>query len=194
MSDLKGYFTQQDAVLENILGITDPAEMKRIEEDIVPLRITEFISEMPEGRMDYAYLCMVHQRLFGDLYPMAGRTREVDIAKDGSAFCYVQFIGDEQRRIFCQMEKRILLNRLGKPQLAIQLAWLAAELNALHPFREGNGRAIRTFMVVLAQRLGYRLDYSAVSEERRMQADIDAFGGRMTDIEQVYFEMLEPME
>ena len=52
MSEFTGYFTQQDSVLENKLGILDPEEMKRIEAEIVPLRITEFIADPPEGEMD----------------------------------------------------------------------------------------------------------------------------------------------
>ena len=191
MSEFTGYFTQQDSVLENKLGILDPEEMKRIEAEIVPLRITEFIADPPEGEMDYAYLCMVHERIFGDLYPMAGKTREVDIAKGSSAFCYVQFIGDEQKRIFRQMHRRFSQTPLDRSEFVRHMAWLGAELNALHPFREGNGRAIRTFMVVLALRSGYHLDYSAVSEELRMNADIAAFSGNMRALEQVYDEMIQ---
>jgi len=176
-------------VLENLLGIRDPQEMKRIEAEVVSLRLAELYAEHPDGKLDYAYLCRIHRHLFGDLYPMAGKTRSVDIAKGGSAFCYVQFIEDEQRRIFRQMQRRFLTG-MTQTEAAKHLAWLASELNALHPFREGNGRAIRAFMVIAAQRYGYQLDYSRVSEERRLQADIDAFTGRISELEQVYAQML----
>ena len=67
---------------------------------------------------------------------MAGKIRTVDIAKGHSAFCYAQFIESEQQRIFADMKTM---------------------LNALHPFREGNGRAIRVFLSILAMRHGYHL-------------------------------------
>ena len=83
MNEFNGYFTEHDDVLENLLGITDPQELKRVETEVVSLRLAELYAEPPEGKLDYAYLCRIHQRLFGDLYPMAGKTRSVDIAKDG---------------------------------------------------------------------------------------------------------------
>ena len=191
MSTFNGYFTERDDVLENRLGISDPEEMQRIEAEIVPLRIAELLAAPPDGEIDYRYLCLLHERIFGDLYPMAGKTRTVDIAKGESAFCYVPFIDDEQRRIFRQLKQRLSAFHGEKAEAACLLAWFASELNALHPFREGNGRAIRVLMILLAERLGYHLDYSLVDDPRRMQADIAAFLGSVRDLEQVYFEMLE---
>lgn len=190
MSAFEGYFTRRDEVLENWFGIRDPEEMRRLEAEIVPLRIAELLADPPGGELDYAYLQLIHGRIFGDLYPMAGKTRDVDIAKGESAFCYAQFIEAEQLRIFRQMRLRIAEGFEDRKHAARVLAWLASELNALHPFREGNGRAIRAFMVLTAQRQGYQLDYSLVSDERRMRADIEAFTGKLEGLERVYEEML----
>ena len=85
----EGYFTEQDDVLENKLGITDPAELKQVESTIVALRTSEILQKPPRGKMDYAYLKKLHAKLFSDIYAFAGKTRTVDIAKGGSAFCYV---------------------------------------------------------------------------------------------------------
>nr|WP_269451165.1 Fic family protein [Tsukamurella pseudospumae] len=41
-----------------------------------------------------------------------------------------------------------------------------AYLNCAHPFREGNGRAAKTLLQLLATRAGYRLDYGAVTKKR----------------------------
>jgi len=191
MSAFQGYFTQKDEVLENWFGIRDVEEMQRLEAEIVPLRIAELLANPPEGELDYAYLRTIHGHIFGDLYPMAGKTRDVNIAKGESAFCYTPFIEPEQQRIFQQMRRRFVEGFGNKREAAQHLAWLASELNALHPFREGNGRAIRVFMVLAAQRQGYQLDYSLVSDERRMRADIEAFSGRLSSLEQVYEDMLE---
>ena len=59
-----GYFTQQDDVLENKLGITDPAEMKQAEAAIVAVRTNEVLQNPPVGKMDYTYLKHLHQKLF----------------------------------------------------------------------------------------------------------------------------------
>lgn len=57
-------------------------------------------------KMDYAYLKAIHRQLFSDLYDFAGETRKVDIAKGDSAFCYIAFIEDEQKRIFRELARR----------------------------------------------------------------------------------------
>lgn len=190
MNKVEGYFTQHDDILENKLGITDPIEMKQVESDVVALRMTELFAEPPQDEMDYAYLKQIHARLFGDLYYMAGLTRTVDIAKGENAFCYTQFIDAEQKRIFKEARSRFKIDFTTKELLAQALAWLSSELNALHPFREGNGRAIRSFLVILAQRKGYHMDFSLVDDARRMAADIAAFSGNTQPLEQVYNDML----
>ena len=46
------------------------------------------------------------------------------------------------------------------------------DLNAVHPFREGNGRTQRVFIEALAHAAGYNLDFSVASRERMIQASI----------------------
>ena len=47
-----------------------------------------------------------------------------------------------------------------------------AELNMLHPFREGNGRAIREFIRCLALHFGYPLNWDVASEKEILDASI----------------------
>lgn len=49
-----------------------------------------------------------------------------------------------------------------------------AELNYIHPFREGNGRATREFMRLLFLRNGYKVDWSAVPVDKLLQAMVDS--------------------
>lgn len=68
-----GYFTEQDDVLENKLGITDPVELKQIESAVVALRTSEVLQKPPKGKMDYAYLKSLHAKLFSDLYALQAK-------------------------------------------------------------------------------------------------------------------------
>ena len=49
------------------------------------------------------------------------------------------------------------------------------EINALHPFREGNGRAQREFINHLAYRNGYFISWTNVGQKELLQASIESF-------------------
>ena len=181
----EGYFTEQDDVLENKLGITDPAELKQVESTIVALRTSEILQKPPKGKMDYAYLKRLHAKLFSDIHTFAGQIRTVDIAKGGRGFCYVQFIEDEQQRIFSRTAKEFT-PRMKRDSFIEKLVFLSADLNALHPFREGNGRTTRLFLTLLARRHHFDLDFDAVDSEQMMQADILAFQGNLRSLTELY--------
>jgi len=65
--------------------------------------------------------------------------------------------------------------------------------NAIHPFRDGNGRAIRIFLQQLAANAGYDLAYRDADEEGLMRADIAAFGGNYEQLESIYASILHPL-
>ena len=52
----------------------------------------------------------------------------------------------------------------------IELAHYLSEINALHPFREGNGRVQRIFISHLSQAAGYQLDYSDLEQAQIYKA------------------------
>ena len=47
-----------------------------------------------------------------------------------------------------------------------------SEINVLHPFREGNGRAQREYSRTLAMKNGYELDWSRVDQQEFLDASI----------------------
>ena len=168
-----------DDIVENKFGITDPDVLHNIEERIVAEKTSILLSEIYDGPPNEVFLKHVHLRLFEDIYNFAGRFREVDITKSDSStpFCYARFLDKELYRIFDTLEKQAYLADLDRSSFARQLALLAADLNALHPFREGNGRAIRLYLILLADQAGYLLDYSRVQAAEIIDADKRAFEG-----------------
>ena len=185
------YFTSYDDVLDNKLGITDPILLKQIEEQIVPLRTAEIYSSFHFNDFDFEVLKAIHEKLFSDIYQMSGQVRTVDMAKAGNSvpFCYVQFIEQEQQRIFSTLKKDNYFSGLTQQEFVCKIAWLASELNALHPFRDGNGRAIRVFLVLLAAHAGYELDYSKVDKDDLIEADAKAFRGDMDSIVSMFLHI-----
>ena len=181
------YFVDGDDVLENKLGITDPDKLKAAEQEIVTNKTADILNENPVI-FDMDYLLHVHKVLFDDIYDFAGKIRTVDIAKpDAKApFAYVRFLNTECKRVFDELKGKLYLTGLAKQIFTKGIASLAAELNALHPFREGNGRAIRLFLIMLADYAGYLLDYSQVSADELILADKLAFEGDIKLLLEVY--------
>ena len=139
-------------------------------------------------------LQQIHAYLFGGLYDFAGQIRTVNLMKpDGEApFAYAEFVPSEAVRIFTQLKHDRYLVGLKKAEFVQKISALAADLNALHPFREGNGRTIRLFLALLAKHAGYIIDYSQVSHEEVILADKLAFGGKYDVIVKVYNRITTP--
>lgn len=181
------YFVDGDDVLDNKLGITDPDALKVAEQEIVTNKTADILSETPQT-FGLDYLLYVHKVLFEDIYDFAGKFRTVDISKSDAKtpFAYARFIDTESKRIFDDLAVKKYLNGLEAERFIEEIAHLAAELNALHPFREGNGRAIRLFLIMLADHAGYLLDFSQVSAEELIDADKLAFEGDIQPLLAVY--------
>lgn len=79
-----------------------------------------------------------------------------------------QFIDDQAIELFQKLERENYL--VDAENIAERLSFYLSELNAIHPFREGNGRAQRMFIEILADRAGYEVDFSEVATEEMIEA------------------------
>ena len=171
MSD---YFVEGGDILENRLGITDPAKLKETEEDIFSDAAADIISgNNLSSKLDFTFLKNLHRLLFGKIYPFAGQIRTVNIAKADSTipFCMADFIIPEANRIFTNLKNRDYLQRMPRSEFVPAIADLAINLNALHPFREGNGRTIRLYLQLLAKNAGFLIDFDSVAHNEIIAAD-----------------------
>ena len=69
---------------------------------------------------------------------------------------------------------------MTKFEFAAHVGHFLAELNAVHPFREGNGRTQLSFVAMLAKHSGFGFDAEKLGRETVMQAMIDSFAGDET--------------
>lgn len=106
---------------------------------------------LPSGRFSVRHDCCVHHHLFQDVYGWAGQYRRVRLSKGTSAFCYPEHIAREMRRVFFELRNAGFLQERTRLNFAEGAAHFLAELNAIHPFREGNGRTHNTFLVMLSR-------------------------------------------
>lgn len=166
--------------------------MRCVEDEIVGQKTVEILSQDLPDIYDLSLLQSLHRKLFSDIYDFAGKLRTVNIMKPDSEapFAYADCIPMEARRIFDELRAKNYLAGLGKNDFAQELAGLAAELNALHPFREGNGRTIRLFLILLAQHAGYVLNFGLARYDEILMADKLAFSGDSRRLVELYGRML----
>ncbi len=162
------------AVLKNIPGIRVQAELDTFELLASAQRADE---PLPSGRLNSPHYQSIHRHLFQDVYAWAGTFRTVRIGKEGSAFCYPEHIKREMTALFADLKSKRYLSGLPSNAFAREAAEFLATLNAIHPFREGNGRAQTTFFALLAQRAGHPLNLDRLEAKPFMRAMIASFRG-----------------
>ena len=158
---------------ENKLGITNSAELARMEEKISKKRAAELFES---GRLDefeagkYTTLAEIHRTLFGDIYDFAGKIRDVNLAKGNFRFAPVMYL------------KAALDHIYAMPQSTYdEIIEKYVEMNIAHPFREGNGRSTRIWLdLILKKELHQVVDWNKVDKndyllamERRPIKDVE---------------------
>lgn len=137
---------------------------------------------LPDGALDARHYRAIHRHLFGPVYRWAGRDRTIRIAKDASMFCYPEQIGRQMESLFADLARADHLQGLDADAFAAEAAHFLSELNVIHPFREGNGRAQKAFLMLLAERAGHRLDVRRIHRQSYIEAMIAAFHGDETQL------------
>src|SRR5580692_3694198 len=134
------YLDPASGVLRNRLDIADEATLEQTEAAFVATRSYELSQTPLKGGFDLAHLQAIHRYLFGDVYEWAGKLRTTDISKGGNRFAHHAHIEGAAAAIFTQLAKEKHLTGLGPAAFSDRAAYYLGELNALHSFREGNGR------------------------------------------------------
>jgi len=163
-------------VLINRFNIREQAALTIAERQITALKIAELERQPFTGAFDLNHIREIHQFIFSDIYSWAGHTRGGDfLIKGTSIFCRAMYIEDYAAEIHRKLKQDNFLKGLSKPDFIIKLAYFMGEVNALHPFREGNGRTARLFFKMLGGNAGYDLEFHKTSKEALIHADIQAF-------------------
>lgn len=144
--------------LENKLNLTDSAELARAEERISKKKAGQlfesgYLYGLKAGTLES--LLSIHEYLFGEIYEFAGKVREVNIAKGNFRFASVAYL------------QEALINIEKMPQETFdEIVEKYVEMNVAHPFREGNGRAMRIWLdLIFYQKLKRVVDWSQIDKE-----------------------------
>lgn len=159
-------------VLVNRLGLTNDEALDEAERTLSAIAASKIDFDLPP--YDLPYLQQIHRQLFADIYDWAGELRTVDISKGSTHFCNLARIEVESAKLFKQLADADWFEGLPRSELVTAAAELYGDLNMIHPFREGNGRAQRILFEHIVINAGYEISWWAVEEREWIQANIDA--------------------
>ena len=135
-------------------------------------------------------LMKIHAHLFQDIYEWAGKYRTVDISKGQTRFCKVNFIESSIKSVLSSLAENHFLQDLDKKDFSVKSAYYMGEINAIHPFREGNGRSQREFLNQLALNKGAYIHWHKCDTEEILEATIKSFNQDYDLLEKIIHENL----
>jgi cell filamentation protein len=129
-----------------------------------------------KGTLDLKYLQRIHRFIFDDIYTWAGRISGGQFFFKGETeFVRAPMIYTYADTLFGKLRSEKWLRGLPTAQFIERLAYFMAEINTLHPFREGNGRTQRIFFEELVRRARYQISFFDVDPDALLEADIEAY-------------------
>ena len=159
-------------VLKNKLNIRDNKLLKTAEEEITLIKQMELLKNPIKCNFSKAHLMNIHKFIFEHLYSFAGKIRREQISKADTMFYPPNLIDRELDKVFVKIKEKNMLRETDEERVFDNLAYVMAELNIIHPFREGNGRSIREFIRLMAKRMGYELNWGNVDKKELLEASI----------------------
>jgi cell filamentation protein len=127
-------------VLRNLLDIRDPQQLAAFEANATAARLIELDAAPIEDRIDIPYPKAIYRHIFQDVYAWAGEFRTVNISKGGHLFGVAAFVDPALREVLRKLAGERYLKGAGGDKFATRAGYYLGAINAIHPFRDGNGR------------------------------------------------------
>jgi cell filamentation protein len=173
MPDRKYCYPNSD-VLKNKLNITDAKQLFEVEKELTFIRLQELKTKPIIGKFDFDHLKKIHRYIFQDVYEWAGQIRTVEIGK-GNLFCTTPCIQSYADSVFGKYYSQCYSRKEDIHEFVKVFSENYGDLNALHPFREGNGRAQREFARLVCLKCGYVFDLACTTHAEMLNASRISF-------------------
>lgn len=150
-------------ILENKLNIDNQIDLAKAEEKISKQKAKQLFDSGNINKVEvgtFTGLAFIHAYLFDDIYHFAGQVRTLNIAKGNFRFAPLMYL------------KQSLEHIDGMPQNNFdKIIEKYVEMNIAHPFREGNGRAMRIWLdLILKKEITQVIDWNLVDKKEYLSA------------------------
>lgn len=160
-------------VLKNLYGLRTATDLKKAETEAVADRLMQPI---PNGDFDLGHLRAIHRHLFQDVYEWSGETRKTPLSKGGTQFMPPDRIEQAMHFTHGEVTKADYFRGSSPEEFGKGVAEIIADVNTIHPFREGNGRTQFQFLKQLGAQAGHHIDLSRVRRDDWLLASKMAVG------------------
>jgi cell filamentation protein len=181
---LDPYCYPDSGVLRNLLNIHDERRLQEAERKLSEIAASTL--RLHPAPYDLSFFQLIHQTLFSDVYDWAGVLRTINIQKDETLFCTAERIVPEAEKIFRAMDKASWFVGASKAELVVKVAEAYGDLNVIHPFRDGNGRAQRILFEHLIINAGFSVDWWLVDIADWVPANVDAVACDYRGLETIF--------
>lgn len=186
-------YIDENGVLINKKGIKDESELDKVERASSYMKALYLDQNPIKGKFDLKHLQAIHKKLFEDIYPFAGKIRDGYLQKGQQDFTMGYRIVPQAEKLFTQLKNEQFLKKTEPAKIAGRLAYYMGEINAIHPFREGNGRTQRIFIAQLAKEAGFELTFSKATQKEMINASIQAHRCDYKGLESIIEKGLTPL-
>ena len=190
MNDADPYVYPGTDILRNKFNIRDADQLRTAEANVTGPKLAALANRRLAGKYDLRHLQRCHREIFSDIYPWAGEIRTIYIAKS-QLFAAPQHIRPYLNEQLARLADEKHLRGLDQPQFVERLTHYFAEVNAVHPFREGNGRTQRAFFDQLAGDAGYDIAWDRLDPDRNIEASIASMNGDNSKLRDLLSELVE---
>lgn len=181
-------------ILRNKYDIRDQEKLSETERRVTWKGRLSLIEKPPSQDYGLAHLQAIHSRLFSEIYDWAGQLRTVNLSKEHTNFLPGAYLKNGINEVATKIRETGLVSRdLSDDEFCIAISNVLSDLNFVHPFREGNGRAQRAFLDDIASASGRILAWRNVSTIDHLNASIQsAKDGNGVAFLPLFREMLKP--
>ncbi len=167
------FYPQSDTYV-NKLNIRDRIQLEATERLLTAERADQGFPPRANHRT-YSGFKAIHRHLFQDLYSWARKERRYTTGRGSIPFAVPEHISSWMEQQFKQLARDRYLVGRNKKDFAAATATYVNEINACHPFIDGNGRAQRFWLRMLANNAGFDLNLRPADAKRWNEASRTGF-------------------